>query len=253
MLMLRKLLIMVAAMALLPAASGAQTVDETIAKYLQAQGGLAKLQAVETRRQSAKFTAGSFKADVVQVNKRPDKVREEFILQGMAQVRAYDGKIGWQVNPFGGRKEPDLLSEDDMKDLVVDADMDGPLVNYKEKGHQAELMGHDSVEGTDCYKIKLTLKNGDIRTYYLDTDSYMELKVETKTFIRGAPQESETYYGDYEQVGGIYFPFAIESGQKGDPDRVRYTVEKVELNVPVEDTIFAKPAAPTTRPPGATQ
>ena len=248
--MLRKLLIIVAAMGMLPAATRAQSVDETIAKYIQAQGGLAKLKGVTTRRQSAKFSAGSFKADVLQVNKRPDKVREEFIIQGMAQVRAYDGKIGWQVNPFGGRKEPDLLSEDDTKDLVVDADMDGPLVDYKEKGHQAELMGHDSVEGTDCYKIRLTLKNGDIRTYYLDTDTYLELKLETKTFIRGAPQESETYYGDYEQVGGIYFPFAIENGQKGDPDRVRYTVEKIELNVPAADSLFAEPATPAAKPPG---
>jgi outer membrane lipoprotein-sorting protein len=248
--MFRKLLLIVAAMALLPAAAGAQTVDEIIAKYIQAHGGLEKLRAVQTRRQSAKFSTGSFEAGVLQVNKRPNEVREEFIIQGMAQVRAYDGKTGWQVSPFGGRREPELLSEDDMRDLVLDADIDGPLVDYKAKGHKAELMGHDSVEGTDCYKIKLTLKNGDILTYYLDADSYLELKLETKIFIRGAPQESETYYGDYEQIGGIYFPFAIESGRKGDPERVRSTVEKVELNTPVEDSIFAKPAMPGTKPSG---
>ena len=247
--MFRKLVLIVAAMALLPAAAGAQTVDEILAKYIQAHGGMEKLKAVATRRQSAKFSAGSFKADVLQVNKRPNEVREEFIIQGMAQVAAYDGKTGWRLSPFGGRREAELLAEDDMKGLVVNADIDGPLVDYKAKGHNAELMGHDSVEGTDCYKIKLTLKNGDIRTYYLDTDSYLELKLETKTFIRGAPQESETYYGDYEQVAGLYFPFAIESGQKGDPERVRFTVEKVELNVPVNDSIFAKPATPETKPP----
>jgi hypothetical protein len=169
----------------------------------------------------------------------------------MARVRAYDGKAGWRLNPFGGRREAELLSEDDMKDLVVEGDIDGPLVDYKEKGHTAELMGHDSVEGTDCYKVKLTLKNGDVRTYYLDTDSYLELKLETQTFIRGAPQESETYYGDYEQIGGIYFPFAIEEGQKGDPDRVRFTVEKVEINPTVDDALFSMPAAkPAAGVPG---
>jgi len=250
--MSRKLLTIVAAMVLLPAATRAQNVDEIIAKYIQAQGGMGKLSAVQTRRETAKFSAGSLKADVQHVNKRPNEVREEFIIQGMAQVRAYDGKAGWQVSPFGGRREAELLSEDDMKDLVVDADMDGPLVDYQQKGHKAELMGHDSVEGTDCYKIKLTLKNGDVRTYYLDTDSYLELKLETQTFIRGAPQESETYYGDYEQIGGIYFPFAMEMGRKGDPDRVRLTVEKVELNPPIDDVVFSKPAAkPATSAPGA--
>ena len=249
--MCRKLVLIVAALALLPAASRAQDVDEIIAKYIQAHGGMDKLSAVQTRRQTSKILLGSFKADVLEINKRPDKVREEAILQGMAQVTAYDGKVGWRVNPFSGRREAELVSEDEMKELVVSADMDGPLVNYRQKGHKAELLGHDSVEGTDCYKIKLTLKNGDIRTYYLDTDSYLELKLEAQTFIRGAPQESETYFGDYEQVGGIYFPFAIESGQKGNPDRVRFTVEKVELNVPIDDALFAMPAAkPAASAPG---
>ncbi len=241
--MCRKPLLIFAAMILLPAAICAQTVDEIIAKNVQAHGGMEKLKSVETRWESAKFSSGSFKADVRRVNKRPGEVREEFIIQGMAQVRAYDGKTGWQLDPFGGRREAELLSEDDMKDLVVEADIDGPLVDYKEKGHTAELMGHDSVEGTDCYKVKLTLKNGDIRTYYLDTDSFLELKLETQTFIRGAPRESEMYYGDYEQISGMYFPFAIERGQKGNPDRVRLTVEKVEINPPVDDALFSKPAA----------
>ncbi len=127
-------------------------------------------------------------------------MREEFIIQGLAQVQAYDGKTGWQISPFGGRKDPELLSQDDLKSLAVDADIDGPLVDYKEKGHKAELVGHDSMEGTDCFKIKLSMKNGDVRYYYLDADSFLELKLEIQTTIRGALQENELYFGDYEQV-----------------------------------------------------
>jgi len=156
-------------------------------------------------------------------------------------VQSYDGKTGWQLNPFEGRREAELLSEDDMKGLVEEADIDGPLVDYAQKGHKAELVGHDDVEGTDCYKIKLTLKNGDIRYTYLDTDSLMEIKLESQTMIRGAMQEGETYFGDYEKVDGMYEPFAIESGQKGNPDRQKLTVEKVEFNVPVDDSIFVMP------------
>jgi outer membrane lipoprotein-sorting protein len=241
--MCRTLLGAIVALALLPAAARPQTVDEIIAKNIQAHGGLEKISAVHSRIRTAKFSSGSFKADLRSVHKRPDEVREEFILQGMTQVQAYDGKTGWQLNPFEGRREAELLSEDDMKDLLVDSDIDGPLVNYKQKGHKAEFMGHDSVEGTDCYKVKLTLKDGDILTYYFDTDSYLELKLETKSFVRGAPHESETYYGDYDRVSGIYYPFAIEQGQKGSPDRVRFTVEKIELNPPVDDTLFKMPAA----------
>src|SRR5215471_16169151 len=98
----------------------AQTVDEVIAKNIQARGGLEKLKAVKTLRTTVKFSDGSFRAEFRQQNKRADKVREEFIVQGMAQIQAYDGKTGWQISPFSGRKDPDLMSADDMKSLVVD-------------------------------------------------------------------------------------------------------------------------------------
>ncbi len=232
-----------AAIAFFSFAASAQTVDEVIAKNIQAHGGVEKLKSVRSIRTIAKFSQGSFRAEFRQENKRADKVREEFIIQGLAQVQAYDGKTGWQISPFGGRKDPELLSQDDLKSLVVDADIDGPLMDYKEKGHKAELVGHDSVEGTDCFKIKLSMKNGDVRYYYLDADSFLELKVEIQTTIRGALQESELYYGDYEQVNGIYYPFAVEQAQKCSASRAQITVEKIEQNVPLEDAHFSMPVS----------
>src|SRR5437879_13822603 len=116
----------------------AQTVDEVIAKNIQAKGGADKLKSVRSLRTTAKFSQGSFRADFRQENKRVDKEREEFIIQDLAKVQAYDGKTGWQISPFGGRKDPELLSQDDLKSLVVDSDIDGPLVDYKEKRHKAQ-------------------------------------------------------------------------------------------------------------------
>ncbi|HUK54826.1 MAG TPA: hypothetical protein VL099_16185 [Candidatus Binatia bacterium] len=240
--------------AFLAPALSAQTVDEVIASSVRARGGMEKLQSVQTLRTTATIMFGDIRAKAVQTNKRPDKVREEFSLQGLTLVQAYDGSTAWQIDPFGGRRDPQRMSEDDAKSLVVDADVDHPLVNYKEKGHKAELVGHDSVEGTDCYKIKLTLKNGDIFVYYLDADSFLELKLETQMKIRGAIQENETYYGDYEQVNGIYFPFAVESGRKGDSNRQKLTVEKVEINVSVGDSYFVMPVAkPGAAPAGGSR
>jgi hypothetical protein len=239
-----------AALALFSFAASAQTVDEVISKNIQAHGGVAKLKAVSSLRTTSKFSQGSFRAEFRQENKRADKVREEFIIQGLAQVQAYDGKTGWQISPFSGRKDPELLSQDDLKSLVVDADIDGPLVDYKEKGHKAELVGHDSMEGTDCFKVKLRMKNGDVRYYYLDSDSFLELKVEIQTTIRGALQESEWYYGDYEQVNGIYYPFAIEQAQKGSASRAQFSVEKIEQNIALEDAHFSMPVSkPETKAP----
>ena len=223
--------------------ASAQTVDEVVARNIQAKGGLEKLKSVRSVRTTAKFSQGAIRVEYRQENKRANKVREEYVIQGLAQVQAYDGKTGWQISPFGGRKDPELLSQDDLKSLAVDADMDGPLVEYKEKGHKAELVGHDSVEGTDCFKIKLSMKNGDVRYYYLDADSFLELKIEVQTTIRGTLQESELYLGDYEQVNGIYYPFAIEQAQKGSATRTQISVEKIEQNMPLEDSRFSMPAS----------
>ena len=245
--MIRTVLTMIAATILWPGALNAQTVDEVIAKNILAHGGMEKIKSIHTIRVSGKFIVGNFRAAFLIENQRPDKVREEEIVQGFAEMRAYDGKTGWQVSPFEGRKDPELLSTDDMKGLIEDADIDGQLVDFQRKGHKAELVGHDSVEGTDCYKIKLTLKNGDIKYYYLDADSFVELKIESQRIIRGAPQESEIYFGDYEEVNGLYFPFVYEAGEKGSPERAKYTVEKIEMNVPLDDSLFSMPQS---SPPG---
>jgi outer membrane lipoprotein-sorting protein len=230
----------------------AQTIDEIIDKNIQAHGGLKKLKEVETIRQTGRLTIGGFRASFVQENKRPNRVREETTIQGMSEVTVYDGKAGWHVSPFSGRKDPELLSEDDLKPLLEDADIDGQLTDYRRKGHKAELTGHDSVEGTDCYKIKLTMKNGDIRYYYLDIDSFLELKIETERMIRGAVEYRDTIYGDYEEVNGLYFPFAFESGEKGDPNRLTARVDKIEINVPLTDHRFSMSAGnPNTTAAGA--
>jgi Outer membrane lipoprotein-sorting protein len=245
------LVVAVAAAWLLPGV-GAQTVDEVIAKNIAARGGLEKLKGVQSIRTTAKLTQGSFRADFRQEGKRGGKVREEFIIQGLAQIQAYDGKTGWQISPFGGRKDPELLSQDDLKSLVVDADIDGPLIEYKEKGNKAELVGHDSMEGTDCFKIKLSMKNGDVRYYYLDADSYLDLKVEIQTTIRGGLQELELYYGDYEEVNGIFYPFTVEQAQKGSASRTQISVEKIEQNVTLDDSLFSMPASkPEAKTPAA--
>jgi len=239
--MIRTFLLLLCPALTWPIVTCAQTVDDIIARNLQARGGVEKIKAVKTMRTSGTLRQGGFRAAFIQENQRPNKVREETIIQGMAETEAFDGKAGWRVSPFGGRKDPDLLSADDMKGLVEDADLDGHLVDYRNKDHRAELIGHESVEGTDCYKIKLTLNSSDVRYYYIDADSYLELKVETERKIRGTVQYNETLYGDYEQVSGIYFPFAFESGQKGNPDRVKFTVDKVELNVPLSESRFSMP------------
>ncbi len=226
-----------------------QTAEELVAKNLQARGGVDKIKAIKSLRMTGNFDASGFKATIGQLSKRPGMVKESFSVQGMTQMQAYDGSTGWQVSPFQGRKDPELLGEDDMRTLVEDADFDGPLVDAQAKGNKIEYMGHDQVDGDDAYKLKVTLKNGDIFYYYLDPDTYIEIMVERQQFVRGSVRESVSILGAYKAVNGVMYPFYIESGSKNNPDgRGKVTFTKIEANVPVDDKEFKIPATPSPAP-----
>lgn len=221
--------------------ASAQTAEELVAKNLQAKGGIDKIKAVNTIRMSGRVQVQFFTAEIGQEQKRPNMVRQGFTIQALTQIQAYDGTTAWKIDPFQGRRDPEMMGEDEARDLVDDADIDGPLVDYQAKGNKVEYQGHDEVDGDDAYKLKVTLKNGDIFYYYLDPDTFLEIKREGQEFIRGNVKESATTYGSYKQVNGVYFPFSLESGAKGDSNPARITLDKIEVNVPIPDSDFQMP------------
>ena len=238
---MRKLLI-AAGLALFTAPLPAQTADEIIAHYINTIGGADHLQALTSIRRSGKYTGGGgFEAPVSVENKRPNKVREEFTMMGLTGVTAYDGKSGWKIEPWDGKKDPEALGEDELKDIIDDSEFDGPLVNYQQKGNKVEYVGVEPVEGTDAYKLRLTTPNGDVRYYSMDTDFFVPIKIETKRMIRGAEREFETTLGDYKQSGGVYFPYSVEVNVKGSQNRQKYTYARIETNVSLPDASFARP------------
>ena len=226
------------------AAPPAKSADEIIAGYIKTIGGIEKLEAIKTLKRSGRYTFGSgLEAKYSEDNKRPDLVRQELVLQGMAGITAYDGKSGWKIEPWQGKKDVEPLGEEEMKQILEDADFDGPLVNYGQKGNKVELVGMEPVEGTDAYKLRVTLKSGDVQHYFMDTDYFVPIRIEKTRIIRGAPRESETSIGDYKEVAGVYFPHSFEFGQKGSANRAKVVFDKVEANVPMEDSLFQPPSA----------
>ena len=183
-------------------------------------------------------------------NKRPESTRMEFTVQGMTGIVAYDGTTGWQVMPFMGKKDAEPMAGDDLKDIQEQADFDGPLMDYKAKGNTVELLGKEKVEGSDCYKLKLVLKNGNVHTLYIDSDSFLEIKDVTKKVQNGTEVEVESTSGDYKEVEGIIFPFLIEQGDKGGMHKQRIILEKIELNPALDDALFKMPPpSPATATP----
>jgi hypothetical protein len=221
-----------------------QTADELVQKNIDAKGGIDKIKAIKTLKMTGKSAAGGFNATVGQESMRPNLVRETFSIQGMTAVQAYDGSMGWAIQPFGGRKDPMLMGEDDLRDLLIDADFDGPLVDYKAKGNTVEFLGHDTLDGDDALRLKVTLKNGDIVYYYLDPDTFLEIRKETQEFVRGSIHENAYEYGSYKPVNGVMYPFSIATGPKNDPSSWQtVTIDKIQANVPLSDADFAVPAS----------
>jgi outer membrane lipoprotein-sorting protein len=221
-----------------------QTADELINENIEARGGLDKIKAVKTLRVTGRAERSGRPVAMVIEHARPDEIRQDTTRGGMTMVQAYDGKEGWTIQPFSGRKDPQLMGEDDLRDLQLEADIDGPLVDYKAKGNAVEYMGHDTVDGDDALRLKVTLKNGDILYYDLDPDSYLAIRRESQEFIRGSVKEQVMEYGSYKAVDGVMYPFSFSVWPKTDPTRpLTVSIDKVEVNVPLEPSQFAVPAS----------
>jgi len=242
---MRHAMIVLVAVCCLRVFTHCQTAEELVDKNIQAKGGMEKIKAIHSLHMTGKLNGGGgFTATVTQDSMRPNLVRETFSLQGMTGVQAYDGAVGWQIQPFGGHKDPELMGEDDVRGLLRDADFDGPLVDYREKGNTVEYLGHDVVDGDDALRLKVTLKNGDILYYYLDPDTYLEIRKEIQEFIRGSIKENVVDLGSYKPVAGVMYPFSIASGPKNRPNAAQTTtIDKIDVNVPLAKSEFELPAS----------
>lgn len=221
-----------------------QTADQVVSKNLGAKGGIEKIKALKSLKMTGRFQQGDFTADVGQESRPPNLIRETLTVQGMTQIQAYDGATGWQINPFQGRKDPELLGEEDLRDLTEDADFYGPLVDYREKGNSVEYLGPATVDGDDAYRLKVTLKNGDIFYYYLDPDTYLEIRIERQQFIRGSVRETLINLGSYKLINGVYLPTSLEVGEKRNPNSMQQiTFSNIEANLQLPDSEFKMPGA----------
>ena len=228
---------------LLVACPSPSPVDEVVAANLAARGGKERLQALTSIRETGTATAsGGRVARVVREIKRPGLFRLEFSVQGTTSVFANDGSTGWQVAPLQGQFEPQVVApEVDSAAGVDQRDIEGPLVNWREKGHVVELVGREMLPGGEAFKLKLTLKGGAIRYDYVDVASYLLVRSDFTRMIRGRPVELQNTFSDFREVGGLVFPHRIESRAKDRPEVITIEVETIELNPDLDDARFRLP------------
>jgi hypothetical protein len=235
-----KLLVAIAAL-LAAATAPAQTLDQIVARHLEARGGREALAAVRTLRMTGRASAGPGRQAIVRREvARPGRIRTEFVFQGTTGVYVWDGSTGWRVSPLDGGLEPEPMSEEAAALSAEQADIDGPLVDWKAKGHQVELAGSAALPGGPAHELKVTLKSGVVRRLWLDAASGLVVKSASTRRVRGHELEFETSYGDYRETGGLRFPHSIETGARGRPRKLRIVVESVELNPALDDARFQR-------------
>ena len=230
----------------LPLSAAAQTADEIVKKVLDARGGVEKIKAVQSERISGHVSFGQGMEGTFLVElKRPLKMRAEITIEGQRIVRVYDGRSsGWMVNPFVENKGIQPLPSEELKNISDESDFDGPLVDYKSKGNQIEFAGKEILDDKPVYRLKLTNKNGDVRSYFFDASSYLLLKWEgtRKSGDQEIPWES--FFSDFQEVQGLKYPFRIDQGSPGTEIKQTLTAEKIEVDPQLDDSRFNKPALP---------
>lgn len=232
----------------------AQTTDEIVKKALDARGGIDKIKAVESERISGRISfSQGIEGTVVLELKRPHKLHSEITVEGQRILRVYDGKsAGWTVNPFEENKDAREMSGEELKEMPEEADLDGPLVDYKTKGTQVELIDKEDLHGKPVYRMKLTNKNGEVRSYLIDASTFLTTKWEGIRKIGDKELPWECALSDYRLVQGLKFPFKIEQGSPGTDLKQSLTVDAVEIDPKIDESDFAKPASAAEVPTSAT-
>jgi outer membrane lipoprotein-sorting protein len=240
-------------------AGDGRSLDEVLASHYEALGGTDAWAAVESVRFEGTMSMGpGMEAPFKMTMKRPDQIRLEFSFQGMTGIQASDGTTAWMVMPFMGKVDPEEMPADMANQLKEQADIDGPLFDWADKSHTVELLGVEEMEGTEVYKIQLTLDSGDVRYHYLDTEYHVTVKQEGKTKVQGQEMDIETSIGDYKEIclatstvvdeatpcegDALVMAYSIESKPKGAPSGQAITIESVALNPDdIEADYFAMP------------
>jgi len=224
-----------------PALPVGQIVDRNIA----ARGGLAAWRAVNSMTMSGEMDAGGkqdAKLPFVMSMKRPQKSRLEIKFQEQTAVQVWDGNQGWKVRPYLNRNEVENYTATETRSAAAAAELDGPLVDFANKGTKVGLAGTEVVEGKNTYKLKLTLKGGEQIHLWIDANSFLEAKIDGEPRrLDGRMRKVAVFYRDFKAVGGLQFPHTMETVVESVKGSHKMTTQTIKVNPALDDSLFAKP------------
>jgi hypothetical protein len=223
--------------------SYSQTIEDVLSKYTDAIGGRSSWDSVKTIKFTGYSTLMGMDIPYTQYVKRPGLWLIEIQVQGMKIVQGYDGTNGWMLNPMMGSKKAEKTDDATTKSYRTNSLIGGKLMNIKEMGYTVELEGKEDLDGKEVFKIKLTDKDGDVTTYFIDASSFLIIKNIAKVTRMGNEIISETTYSNYTKVNNVLIAFLSDQKLTGAQyDSQKITVDKVEINTNIDDKIFKMPA-----------
>lgn len=220
-----------------------QAQDETLEDVLEAHFeavGQDKLAKVKSIHMIGKMSVMGMEIAMEIQQKRPLMYYTKSTIKGMEIINGFDGETAWMQNPMQSAGKAVKMPDEQAKQTLEQADMDGLLHDYEEKGYKLVLVGEEEVEGTETYKLKLTKENGDEIDIFLDMDSYMMIKTKAKMDMMGQEIEAETFFSNYKMIDGVAIPTSIET-KAGPQGAMTMEFDEIEFNVEMDDEIFKIP------------
>ena len=215
-----------------------QTADEIVAKNLKAKGGAEKWKSVSSVKITGKLSAQGRELPMTVYTKRPNLMRQDITTPAGNAVQAFDGVTPWVLPPGSDIAREITGPQGDA--ARSGAEFDGPLIDYAAKGHKVELVGKEKLGTGEVYHLKLTRKDGTVEHYFIDVESGLEAKRSTEVDAGGIKQMLESEMSDYKSVDGILIPHTLKQSVDGSP-RMQMTIDKIELNAPMDDALFRMP------------
>lgn len=225
----------------LAASAAAQTpgADELVAKNIEAHGGKEKLASVETVRMTGTVRAQGQRMPLTITLKRPNRVLQEMSVQGSKILQGYDGEQAWALNPMMG-PEPQVVEGLQADSLKNQSAIDGLLVGYRERGDKLDVVGPAQVDGRKAWELKLLRADGQTMRVFLDAETFLEAQWSASVDQEGMTLDIDTLMGDYQPVDGLMMPRTMRTRVNGQ-ELATLTISNIEVNVPVEDSVFAMP------------
>jgi outer membrane lipoprotein-sorting protein len=224
------------ALALVAPVLRAQAIDEIVARNIAAKGGIERIKAVQTMKQTSHIKIQGVTATLTLYFKRPNLSRQEVNVGGATIIAAFDGTTAWGINPMAGQATPQVLNGAAADQIRNQADFDPPLLDYQAKGTRIDFVGNELSGSQTLVHLRITDKRGIVSQCYLDQKTGLEAKI----VADGPTGPAETVLSDYRAVNGLTMPFSIKT-TAGGVTVADVTVDTIEFDAAIPPALFSMP------------